>query len=91
MTLVSAFLVHGNPLPYLKPDNPPWQALDASYRQAGKALAESRPDVIAVYSTQWMAVLDQLWQTRPHVQGLHVDENWHEFGDLPFDMRKRYT
>lgn len=87
MTVVSAFLVHGNPLPFLKPDNPPWQNLDAGYRTAGEALAASKPDVIAIYSTQWMAVLDELWQTRPRVQGLHVDENWHEFGDLPFDMR----
>jgi len=86
MSLVSAFLVHGSPLPYLKPDNPPWQELDAGYRAAGRALAASRPDVIAVYSTQWIAVLDELWQTRPRVSGLHVDENWHEFGDLPFDM-----
>ena len=53
---------------------------------AGGTLAQSNPDTIAIYSTQWIAVLDQLWQTRPHVQGLHVDENWHEFGDLTFDM-----
>jgi len=31
-------------------------------------------------------VLDELWQTRPHLEGLHVDENWYEFGDLPFDI-----
>ena len=87
MTVVSAFLVHGNPLPFLKPDNPPWQGLDTGYRAAGEALAASKPDVIAIYSTQWMAVLDQLWQTRRHVEDLDVDENWHEFGDLPFDMQ----
>ena len=28
----------------------------------------------------------QLWQTRPRSKGVHVDENWHEFGDLPFDI-----
>ncbi len=87
MPLVSAFLVHGYPLPYLRPDNPPWRALDAAYRAAGAALAASQPDVIAVYSTQWIAVLDELWQTRPHSSGVHVDENWHEYGDLPFDVR----
>jgi 2-aminophenol/2-amino-5-chlorophenol 1,6-dioxygenase alpha subunit len=32
-------------------------------------------------------VLDELWQTRPHLKGVHVDENWYEFGDLAFDMR----
>ena len=87
MPVVSAFLVHGNPLPFLRPDNPPWRDLDAGYRAAAGALAASRPDVIAVYSTQWIAVLDELWQARPRSRGVHVDENWHEYGDLAFDIR----
>ncbi len=86
MAVVSAFLVHGSPLPWLRPDNPPWRGLDAAYRVAAAALAASKPDVIAIYSTQWFAVLDELWQTRKRIAGLHVDENWHEFGDLPFDI-----
>lgn len=87
MTVVSAFLVPGNPLPYLKPDNPAWRGLHEGLRAAGAALAASKPDVIAVYSTQWIAVLDQLWQTRKRSKGVHVDENWHEYGELPFDIR----
>ena len=87
MPVVSAFLVHGNPLPFLKPKNPPWVTLDAGYRAAAASLAASKPDVIAVFSTQWIAVLDELWQTRPRSRGLHVDENWHAYGDLPFDIR----
>jgi len=86
MPIVSAFLVPGSPLPMLKPDNPPWRELVAAYGEAGELLAASAPDVIAIYSTQWMAVLDELWQTRAHVVGEHVDENWHEYGVMPFDM-----
>ena len=33
-----------------------------------------------------MAVLDQLWQARERCRGIHVDENWYEYGDLPFDL-----
>ncbi|MDP6925542.1 MAG: hypothetical protein QGG84_00450 [Rhodospirillales bacterium] len=84
--LVSAFLVPGNPLPYLRPDNPPWVPLMEGYKAARQALASSQPDVMLVYSTQWAAVLDQLWQSRPHLQGVHVDANWYEYGDLPFDI-----
>jgi 2-aminophenol/2-amino-5-chlorophenol 1,6-dioxygenase alpha subunit len=87
MPVVSAFLAAGNPLPRLVPDNPPWAGLRRGYEAACRALAASRPDVLAVYSTQWIAVLDQLWQTRARSTGVHVDENWHEFGDLPFDIR----
>ena len=86
MTLAAAFLVPGSPLPYLRKDNPPWSVLAAGYEKAARSLAAARPDVILLYSTQWMAVLDELWQERPRLQGLHVDENWYEFGDLPFDL-----
>ncbi|MEM7466176.1 MAG: tRNA U-34 5-methylaminomethyl-2-thiouridine biosynthesis protein [Pseudomonadota bacterium] len=86
MTVVSAFLLPGSPLPEVQRDNPPWGALADAMDIAGGALARSNPDTIAIYSTQWIAVLDQLWQTRAHVSGVHVDENWHEFGDLAFDM-----
>ena len=86
MTVAAAFLLPGSPLPYVRPDNPPWGALASAMRAAGDSLTAANVDTIAVYSTQWIAVLDQLWQTRPHVQGLHVDENWHEYGDLPFDI-----
>ena len=87
MAIVSAFLVPGSPLPYVQRDNPPWGALAEAMEKAGGALAQSNPDTIVIYSTQWLAVLDQLWQMREHVTGVHVDENWHEYGDLPFDMR----
>ena len=73
-------------MPYVRRDNPPWGALAAAMETAGASLARSNPDTIIVYSTQWIAVLDQLWLTRPHVEGLHVDENWHEYGDLPYDI-----
>ena len=87
MSVVSAFLVPGSPLPYVQRDNPPWGEIATAMETAGKALAASEPDLIVIYSTQWIAVLDQLWQTRAVLKGLHVDENWHEYGDLPFDMK----
>ena len=84
--VVSAFLVPGSPLPCLKPDNPPWQPIAAGFERARAALDHSCPDTLLVYSTRWMAVLDQLWQARERCRGIHVDENWYEYGDLPFDL-----
>jgi 2-aminophenol/2-amino-5-chlorophenol 1,6-dioxygenase alpha subunit len=86
MSVVSAFLVPGNPLPTLKPEVAGYGRLADAMRKAGRALADSRPDAVLVYSTQWIAVLDQLWLTRRHSAGVHVDENWYEFGDLPYDI-----
>ncbi|MXY41364.1 MAG: alpha/beta hydrolase fold domain-containing protein [Rhodospirillaceae bacterium] len=84
--VVAAFLVPGTPLPLLRPDAPGWKTLLDGYREAARSLEKARPDVLLVYSTQWIAVLDQLWQTRPRVRGIHVDENWHAFGDLAYDF-----
>lgn len=87
MTIVSAFLMPGNPLPFLKPDNPPWKILADAALTAGKNLRASKPDVLLMYSTQWIAVLDELWQTRPHSTGRHVDENWYDYGDMQMNLR----
>ncbi|WMS43834.1 tRNA U-34 5-methylaminomethyl-2-thiouridine biosynthesis protein [Acuticoccus sp. MNP-M23] len=86
MSVVSAFIVPGSPLPYLKPENPPWSVIAQACRAAGRNLAASRPDTILVYSTQWMAVLDELWQLRRSFNDVHVDENWYEYGDLPYEL-----
>lgn len=85
--VVAAFLVPGSPLPLVRRDNPPWAKLAAAMEQAGRTLDVSDAETMVIYSTQWIAVLDQLWQTRPRVQGIHVDENWHEYGELKFDFR----
>ena len=86
MSVVAAYIVPGNPLPYLRPENPPWADIATAYRAVGRSLVAARPDTILVYSTQWMAVLDQLWQMRPSFDDLHVDENWYEYGDLEYRL-----
>lgn len=91
MTVVSAFLVPGSPLPQLCPDVPNWQRFQRAMQQAGVALKASEPDVVLVYSTQWFAVLDEIWLTRRRSQDIHVDENWHEFGELPYDLYSDVT
>jgi ABC-type branched-subunit amino acid transport system permease subunit/aromatic ring-opening dioxygenase catalytic subunit (LigB family) len=85
--VVAAYLVPGTPLPMLAPANPPWAPIVAGYAKLRTALESSGADTLLVYSTQWMAVLDELWQTRQRLTGVHVDENWYEFGDLPYDIR----
>ena len=87
MTIVAALLVPGSPLPQVARGNPPWGALADAIDVAGAALKATAPDTLIVYSTQWLAVLDELWLTRPHMQGAHVDDNWHEYGALPYDIR----
>lgn len=84
--VVASFLVPGSPLPLLARDNPPWTEIADGLEDAAAALREAEPDVILIYSTQWLAVLDQPWQTRPRVRGVHVDENWYEYGEIDYDI-----
>ena len=84
--VVAALLVPGSPLPLLARDNPPWTEIADGLEDAAAALREADPDVILIYSTQWLAVLDQPWQTRPRVRGVHVDENWYEYGEIDYDI-----
>lgn len=87
MPAAVAFLVPATPLPVLCPGEEPYRALRTALDLVSARLAESRPDVLLVYSTRWIAVLDALWQTRARLEGVHVDDVWHEHGDLPHDIR----
>ena len=84
--VVAALLVPGSPLPLLARDNPPWSQIADGLDDAAAVLREADADVILMYSTQWLAVLDQPWQTRPRVRGLHVDESWYEYGEIDYDI-----
>lgn len=82
-----AYLVPG--LPHLVSNLPveSWATLRRGMQQAGERVKALVPDVLVLYSTQWISVLGHSFQTNPSPKGLHVDENWYEMGDFPFDLR----
>jgi len=86
-TIQLAYILPG--LPHLTSQVPvgSWEALRRGFRQAGEQIQKVRPDVLVIYSTQWISVLGHSFQTHPNPKGLHVDDNWYEFGDFPFDLR----
>lgn len=86
-SIVGAYIVPG--LPHLTSDKPVenWEALRRGFRQSGDQVKEVKPDVLVIYSTQWISVLGHSFQTNAHPKGLHVDDNWYEMGDFPFDLR----
>lgn len=84
--VVGAWLVPANPLLVLKREEPKYAELGAAMRRVARELEALEPDTLVIYSTRWFSVLDQLWQGRPRMAGLHVDENWHELGEVRFDL-----
>lgn len=84
--VVAAYMLPASPLLLLKRDEPRYAELAKAAERVAKELEDLAPDVLVIYSTRWYAVLDQLWQGRNRMTGLHVDENWHELGEMRYDM-----
>jgi 2-aminophenol/2-amino-5-chlorophenol 1,6-dioxygenase subunit alpha len=85
--LKAAALVTGAPH-LLKPElNDSYETLANALSELGDSLAERGVERIIYYSTQWLSVLGQSFQARADLKGMHVDENWYELGDLPFDFK----
>ena len=83
-----AFLVPGQPHPLLAPDrNAGWASLRRSYEAVGREIARSGAELMLVYSTQWFSVIGHLFQIDPKPSWTLVDQNWYEFGEIPYEFR----
>jgi len=82
-----ALIVPGQPHILLAAERSPgWLALRRSYEKLAAELAKSNADLLLVYSTQWLSVIGHLFQTDPRPKWLHVDQNWYEFGEIPYEF-----
>jgi 2-aminophenol/2-amino-5-chlorophenol 1,6-dioxygenase alpha subunit len=83
-----AYIVPGQPHILLAPDrNPGWASLKRSYEAVGKEIANSGAELLLVYSTQWFSVIGHLFQVDPKPKWTLVDQNWYEFGEIPYEFR----
>src|SRR5579864_620324 len=85
--IVKGYIMPGMPHVMLPTQSASRRELRDACRVAGANVQEARPDVLVIFSTQWVSVLGHLVQARPNPKGMHVDENWYDLGDLPYDFR----
>ena len=85
--VLAGLIVPGLPQLALGTPTGPWKKLAEAMKSAGELLRARSPDLLVVFSTQWVSVLGHLVQADPNPRGFHVDENWHDLGDLPFDLK----
>jgi 2-aminophenol/2-amino-5-chlorophenol 1,6-dioxygenase alpha subunit len=85
--IVKGYIVPGMPHVMLPRESSSRRELREACRVAGANAQEARPDVLVIFSTQWISVLGHLVQARLNPTGLHVDENWYDLGNLPYDFR----
>ncbi len=83
-----AYIVPGQPHIYLAPErNAGWASLRQAYQAVGREIANSGAELLLVYSTQWFSVIGHLMQVDPNPKWTLVDQNWYEFGEIPYSFR----
>jgi 2-aminophenol/2-amino-5-chlorophenol 1,6-dioxygenase subunit alpha len=88
MTIQKAYIVPGQPHIYLAPHlNRGWASLKEHYERIGQEIASSGAELMLLYSTQWFSVIGHLFQTDPNPRWTLVDQNWYEYGEIPYDFR----
>lgn len=83
-----AYIVPGQPHILLAPEkNAGWASLKKSYEAVGREIEQSGAELLLVYSTQWFSVIGHLFQVDPNPQWVLVDQNWYQFGEIPYSFR----
>lgn len=86
--ILKGYLVPGKPLPLLAPEkNPAWGELRRGFDKAREEIAASGADLILIYSTQWINVIGHQIQADPAPEWVHVDQDFHAFGTMPYRFR----
>lgn len=86
--ILKGYLVPGKPLPLLAPEkNPHWAELRRGFEAARQEIAASGADLLLLYSTQWINVIGHQIQADPAPEWVHVDQDFHAFGTMPYKFR----
>ncbi len=86
--ILQGYLVPGKPLPLLAPEkNPHWAKLRRGFETARDEIRASGADLLLLYSTQWLNVIGHQIQADPAPEWVHVDQDFHAFGTMPYKFR----
>ncbi len=86
--LVGAFIVPGYPHPLQVPEaNAAYGRIRDAYAAVRARIDELQPDVILLYSTQWLSVIGHQVQTRREPTFRHVDQEFHALGPIEYTFR----
>jgi 2-aminophenol/2-amino-5-chlorophenol 1,6-dioxygenase alpha subunit len=83
-----AYIVSGMPHILLAPEkSPAWNRLRQAYQAVAEDIQAEQADLILYYSTQWLSILGYTFQADPRPEWVHVDQNWHELGSIPYQFQ----
>ncbi len=86
--VLKSYVVSGLPHILLAPDKKPeWKKLNLAMGKVKDEIEELNPDVILIYSSYWFSILGHQFQANPNPKWTLVDEEWHELGSIPYEMK----
>lgn len=85
---VGGLIVPTLPHPLLSPGaNPGYERLRGAYAQARTFLDRVGAERLILYSTRWPSVIGHQIQADPEPEWVHVDEDFHALGSIPYTLR----
>jgi 2-aminophenol/2-amino-5-chlorophenol 1,6-dioxygenase subunit alpha len=86
--VLKGYLLPGLPHILLAPDkNPGWKKVRQAFDKVRAEIEELKPDILVIYSTYWPSVIGHQVQAYPNPEWVHVDEEFHELGSIPYKMK----
>jgi 2-aminophenol/2-amino-5-chlorophenol 1,6-dioxygenase alpha subunit len=85
---VKGYVLPGLPHLVLTPDaNPGWKKVRQAMDKVRQQIAALDADVLILYSTYWPSIIGHQVQARPNPEWVHVDDEFHELGSIPYKLR----
>ncbi|MCB0384302.1 MAG: hypothetical protein KDD43_02840 [Bdellovibrionales bacterium] len=82
------FLVPGLPHILLAPEkNPGWTKVRKAFDRVREEIENTDADLLIIYSTYWASILGHQIQALPEPEFVHVDDEFHELGSIPYKFR----
>lgn len=86
--VVKGYVLPGLPHLVLTPNaNPGWAKVRKAMDQVRLEVESSDADVLLIYSTYWPSVIGHQIQARPEPEWVHVDEQFHALGSIPYKLK----
>ena len=86
--VIGGYYIPGLPHILLAPDKyPSWKKVNQAFLKVKKEIQNSGADLLIIYSTYWPSVLGHQIQARPNPEWVHVDDQFHALGEIPYKFK----
>lgn len=86
--VIKGYVLPGLPHLILTPNaNPGWAKVRKAMDQVRQEVESSGADTLMIYSTYWPSVIGHQIQARPEPEWVHVDEQFHALGSIPYKLK----